>query len=141
MDRGTTDVQPHVEPPAHGVALRTTTSLLSKLVLSTLVLPMSLMIRPVCECTFCGVTRKFVWMGGYGGSSPKPTILMSNSAWIDELYSPSRPRESMAQATNKYHAADGRLRVTGTKFLKGTLPGAYCVVGLTLAQHVVATMR
>lgn len=78
------------------------------------------------------VHKKLVWMGRFGGSSPKPTHLYSNSKWITELTeltelsqlggSKLAAGRSTVATTTRYTDGQGRRRCTGTKALKGTQP-------------------
>jgi hypothetical protein len=66
---------------------------------------------------------KHVWLGQYGGSSPKPTKLISNARWVFELDS-TKPanRRQWLQTTTRRRDAAGKVQVTGTKQLKSTQP-------------------
>ena len=75
--------------------------------------------------------QKLLWMGRFGGLSPKPTHLVSNAPWIGELDGCKPPvgdRQTKSLTTTRYVDREGRRRCTGTKFLKGTQPGALCVL-------------
>ncbi|CAK8991633.1 unnamed protein product, partial [Durusdinium trenchii] len=39
-------------------------------------------------CKKLDIYRAFVWIGSYGGGSPKPTFFYSNYTWVQELYLP-----------------------------------------------------
>jgi hypothetical protein len=75
---------------------------------------------PGCACQ---VFKKFLWLGRFGGGSPKPTNLYSNAKWLSELDG-SKPVASGEKSvtTTRYTDREGRRRCTGTKFLKGTQP-------------------
>ena len=82
----------------------------------------------LCElrglCARDQVFKKFLWLGRYGGGSPKPTHLYSNAKWLSELDG-SKPAAGGEKSvtTTRYVDREGRRRCTGTKFLKGTQPG------------------
>ena len=74
--------------------------------------------------SICGVLWRetHTWMGMYGASSPKPTILMSSSAWVFELW---RKLDTSIQFDNedvtyKTEDSNGKVRVTGGPGLKAT---------------------
>jgi hypothetical protein len=72
-------------------------------------------------------------MGGFGGLTPKPTVLMSNAPWIQELETPRRPSFAQVKTAKRYLDRDGRVRVTGTKFLKQTQSGPWLMLLLLLS--------
>ena len=63
------------------------------------------------------VFKVFVWLGAYGGHSPKPTILYSNKkALIQSLYLPLPSKATWdADMVTKYVDNSGVARVQGTR--------------------------
>lgn len=66
------------------------------------------------------IYRTFVWIGAYGGSSPKPTYLYSNSSNIHELYRhiSAEQMDTLSSLAIKGHNREGKPNVTGTKAVK-----------------------
>ncbi|CAK8996761.1 unnamed protein product [Durusdinium trenchii] len=72
-------------------------------------------------CAKFTVYRVFVWLGSYGGSSPKGTLLYSSCKWIQELYLPlPSDREWDGDISIKYIDSSGHHRVQGGPGLKAS---------------------
>ncbi|CAK9003302.1 unnamed protein product [Durusdinium trenchii] len=70
-------------------------------------------------CSKISVYKVFIWMGAYGGDSPKPTVLYSNYQFIYKLYCPlPKGKVFEAEMSNKYVDSSGQLRVSGGSDLK-----------------------
>ncbi|CAK9048954.1 unnamed protein product [Durusdinium trenchii] len=70
-------------------------------------------------CKKLDIYRAFVWIGSYGGGSPKPTFFYSNYAWVQELYLPLPTNTNWeADMSIKYIDRQGVARVTGGSELK-----------------------
>lgn len=81
--------------------------------------------------------KKFVWLGRWGGLSPKPTHLVTNARWISELECCKPPVSATASVTTtRYVDRDGRRRCTGTKLLKQTQRGTQCLRVACTVLHV-----
>jgi len=71
--------------------------------------------------TEMNIYKKFLWMGNYGGASPKPTCLYSNAACVQELAGESLDRSKFTKQTGmtrRYRDTHGAQRVSGDKNLK-----------------------
>lgn len=72
-----------------------------------------------------------LWMQIYGGTSPKRTLLVSNSPKIEALRTGKLIRskyKSKVSTATKYRDSQGVLRYKGTKELKSTQPLDYSMV-------------
>ncbi len=71
------------------------------------------------------IYKAALWMLMFGGSSPKRTILMSNSAQVQQLSTGKLVRAKYAsqpqvQTSVQYRDASGKKRYKGSSQLKGT---------------------
>ncbi|CAL1153606.1 unnamed protein product [Cladocopium goreaui] len=72
-------------------------------------------------CRRFKIYRVFVWLGSFGGGSPKPTLLYSNYQWIQSLYLPLPSNvEWTSEMSRKYIDGSGILRVCGGSDLKNS---------------------
>ncbi|CAL1133886.1 unnamed protein product [Cladocopium goreaui] len=72
-------------------------------------------------CRKFEIYRVFVWLGSYGGSSPKGTFLYSNYQWITSLYLPlPSDADWPADMSKRYVDSKGVNRVCGGADLKGS---------------------
>ena len=76
------------------------------------------------QLPFMKVYKVWLWMGLYGGSTPKGTVLFSSAAWVHELSArkmSKSERDKFAASdalVTKYRDATGQLRCTGNVRLK-----------------------
>jgi hypothetical protein len=75
------------------------------------------------------VHKHFLWLGTWGGISPKPTHLVSNSQWIAGLGARGarlgvlrRSASRRSLTVKRYIDKSGARRCAGTKLLKQTQP-------------------
>lgn len=66
------------------------------------------------------VFKHFLWMGHFGGKSPKPTHLLSNKGWVCGLSGERPTSHGPSVTTTRYIDKAGKRRCTGTKDLKPT---------------------
>lgn len=71
-------------------------------------------------CKRFQIFRVFIWIGSYGGGSPKPTFLYSNYRWVECLYLPLPCKQWDAEMSLKYTDQAGTKRVCGGTDLKSS---------------------
>ncbi|CAK9088946.1 unnamed protein product [Durusdinium trenchii] len=71
-------------------------------------------------CKRFDIYRVFVWLGSYGGTSPKATLLYSNYKFCGELYLPLPDADWPAEMATRYIDGQGLPRVCGGKDLKNS---------------------